>query len=132
MCEHWDNSPALREAVERELDNWGAWSRIGAGSGMGFPDASPFTDPPNYGSQEAVDDKLAEKTERILSLWAQSGEIGQQGVFLLKLSHVEHRALEDITYHFARRFKKNPTTEAVGAFLDESRMIYWALLREFS
>lgn len=127
MREQWDNSPELRQSIERELDNWGNWSRQGSSVKLMFPDSSPWTTSPDRFPAPPVNISMAEATERVISTWGMASESGRRGAFLLKLSHIERRPLETIQHDFHQKFKENRSCSVLDAMVDEARMFYWML-----
>ena len=63
----WDESPELREEIDRELRNWSVWSRGGRPE-LGYPSEQPFSKSPQQPGPPC-DIAQAENTESSLILW---------------------------------------------------------------
>jgi len=127
--EKWAQSNELREVIERELDNWGDWSRIGGRVKLLYPASSAgFVTPPRRASP-VVNTKLAENTEHVLSTWKLTSDLGHRMTFLLKLVHVEHQPLEKIQHDFERKFKAKVEFEYLDLMIDTARRMYWMLTK---
>jgi len=123
----WDNSEELRHSIERELDNWGAWSRQGNRINLGHKQQIPGASPPERDPPPVVNVGLAEATEHVISTWCATSDPGKEGAFLLKTKYVERRVLEDIGTHYRRKFKSSRSDSTVAALIDESEWFYWLL-----
>jgi len=123
----WDESEELRRAVERELDNWGAWSRQGGGINLGHKDHMPGAGPPERDPPRAVNFKLAEATERAISSWCAATKRGRRMAFLLKLRYVECLPLEAIATHYSAKFKLRCEAEDVADLLEAAETGFWLL-----
>ena len=123
----WDNSPDLRKAIERELDNWGVWSRQGNRVDLGHPHQIPGATPPEHDPPRPVIAGLAEASERVISTWCASTDRGQRAAFLLKLKYVERRPLEKIAFDYRKKFRTDRSDAVVAALIDEAEWCYWML-----
>ena len=123
----WDNSDELRRAIERELDNWGAWSRQGNRVNLGHPSQIPGAGPPERDPPRSVNLKQAEETERAISSWCSSTVRGRRMAFLLKLRYVERLPLEAIATHYGAKFKQRCEAEDVADLLEAAEVGFWLL-----
>ena len=131
MIEVWDNSPELRASIESELDNWGAWSRLGATINLLYPSQMAGCSPPNRGPSVSVDEDKAWRTEQVLSTWRRLSDIsGEVGVFLLKLKYIECRPIEKIAYDYRRKFKCSRSDHQILEMIYEAEMMYWLFTSE--
>lgn len=123
----WDNSPDLRAAIERELDNWGAWSRRGNAIRLGYRDHIPGAGPPARDPATPVSVSVAEATERVVSSWCAATERGKRAAFLLKLRYIERLPIEAIAYHYGRKFKTHATESDIQELCEQAEWGYWIL-----
>ena len=123
----WDNSPELRRSVERELDNWGTWSRQGNRINLGHPSQIPGATPPEHDPPRPVFIKGAEATEHVISTWCATTDRGKRGAFLLKCKYIERRPLEQIAEDYGRKFKQPTNKSRADALVDEAEWFYWLL-----
>jgi len=126
----WDNSPQMRQSVERELDNWGAWSQ-GGHTNLGYPRQMAGASPPDADPPPPVDVDAAWRTEQVLTAWARHGKdaAGIAGLFLLKCKYVERRPIEKTTFDYRRKFRTGHTESAISAMIDEAEWFYFLLTR---
>lgn len=122
--DQWIYNPELRNSVERELDNWGLWSR-GGGTDLGYPHQVAGASPPERDPPAPCNIEQAEQTEAILTSWKQEGDAGDRMTFLLKLCHVERLPIEAITTHYERKYRHYIGESVIDATIDEARMVYW-------
>ena len=123
----WDNNDELRRTIERELDNWGAWSRQGNRVNLGHPQQIPGATPPERDPPPVVNLKMAEASEHVISTWCATSEPGKEGAFLLKAKYVERQPLEATALHYRRKFKSSRSDDTVAALIDEAEWFYWLL-----
>lgn len=122
----WSESNFLRESVQRELDNWGLWSR-GGGTNLGYPDSVPGAGSPERDPSPAIRTGQAERTEHILSTWSATTNRGRRLAFILKLRYVENQPLEAIATHYRAKFGERLEKADVEIKLDNAEMGYWLL-----
>ena len=128
----WDNSDELRHSIERELDNWGAWSRQGGGTNLGFPQNIPGAGPPERDPPRPVNVEKAWQTENVFKAWRQHSTTrdGDFGCFLLKLKYMERQPLEKMAHDFNRKFRRRVGNGQIRAMLDEYEFFYYLLTSE--
>jgi len=122
----WTLSPEKRGVIQRELNNWGAWSRQGSGTGLGYsspkvPERSPGRSGAGFVSP------LGEMTEKVISTWSLSSPRGKRFAFVLKLCYVENLPLESITVHYNRKFGTRKDEKQLSDLLDQAEYGYWLL-----
>jgi len=123
----WDNSPVLRQVIERELDNWGAWSRQGNAIRLGHRDHMPGSGPPARDPPYPVVVSAAEAAERVISSWCSATDRGRRAAFLLKLRYIERLPVEAIVVHYNRKFKAGRNEEEVADLCKQAERGFWML-----
>jgi predicted DNA-binding protein (UPF0251 family) len=88
--EQWDNSRELRHSVEQRLRDWG-WHQFGGEPDLGYPNHSPFTDPPrpdyqHYHPEHGPDD--ADVVARVITSCAQASLEGLRNSEVLRMQFI--------------------------------------------
>jgi len=129
--ETWANSPEMRQAVQRDLTNWGRWS-AGGFPQLGYPSHDVMSTPSEEDKERrlirgAVDVDKAEQVERVLTAYARQGQRGQVMTWALMAKYVNGQQPAGISQGLRALHGIRRDAKAVEAMLDEAEWVFACL-----